>query len=377
MAGRRHFGSVRKRSSDRWQASYWIEGRRHGVGSFLTKADALAYLSNVESDVRRGAWIDPNSGKVTVRAYANEWLSRRTDLATRTRELYRYVLDHHVFPKLGDASLAGLAPSKVRGWHSSIAQEHPATAAKAYRLLSTIMRTAVTDGLILNSPCRVRSAGVERAPERPVASVAEIGALADAMPDHLRIVVLLATWCQLRRGEILGLRRRDVDQLHSLIRVKQTRTFTMKGESVVKAPKTAAGSRTVAVPKFVVAPLAEHLARFTSSEPDAFVVSGRSGIALSRDALQGSWERARTTVGRPEMHLHDLRHTGLTLAAATGATTAELMLRAGHASPAAAHRYQHATRDRDQVVADALDDLVHRASISQIRKQSDRGRDAE
>ena len=30
------------------------------------------------------------------------------------------------------------------------------------------------------------------------------------------------------------------------------------------------------------------------------------------------------------MRLHDLRHTGLTLAAATGATTAELMHRAGH-----------------------------------------------
>ena len=53
---------------------------------------------------------------------------------------------------------------------------------------------------------------------------------------------------------------------------------------------------------------------------------------LTRDALQGSWERARMTIGRPDLRLHDMRHTGLTLAAATGATTAELMHRAGHAS---------------------------------------------
>jgi integrase len=63
-------------------------------------------------------------------------------------------------------------------------------------------------------------------------------------------------------------------------------------------------------------------------------------------------------VGRPDLHLHDLRHTGLTFAAATGATTAELMRRAGHASTEAALRYQHATRDRDRVLAKALEDLM-------------------
>ena len=181
------------------------------------------------------------------------------------------------------------------------------------------------------------------------------------MPDHLKVVILLAAWCQLRRGEILGLRRRDVDPLHATIRIEQTRTFTMKGESTLKAPKTAAGSRTVAIPQFMVAALDEHLTLFTAAAPDSLVVPGRGGRLLSRDALQGSWERARQSVGRSDLHLHDLRHTGLTLAAATGATTAELMLRAGHASPAAAHRYQHATLDRDRVLANALNELVNQS----------------
>jgi len=72
---------------------------------------------------------------------------------------------------------------------------------------------------------------------------------------------------------------------------------------------------------------------------------------------------AREKVGRPDLHLHDLRHTGLTFAAATGATTAELMRRAGHSSAAAALRYQHATDDRDKVLADALADLAASADI--------------
>ena len=126
-----------------------------------------------------------------------------------------------MIPSLGESTLAGLAPSKIRGWHAGIAQNHPATAAKAYRLLSTIMRTAVADGLILTSPCKVDGAGSEHAAERPIATVAEVEALVLALPDRLRLTVLLGTWCQLRRGELLGLRRRDFDLLHATVRVAE------------------------------------------------------------------------------------------------------------------------------------------------------------
>ena len=341
---------------------YWHDGRRHCEGSFIAKADALAFLATVESDLRRGTWIDSRSGKATLKTYADEWLSRRPDLAQRTGELYRHVLDRHIFPQLGETSLAGLTPSKIRGWHAGIAKDHPATAAKAYRLLSSIMRTAVTDGFILQSPCKVNGAGVERSAERPVATVAEIEALAVAMPEHLRLVVLLAAWCQLRRGEILGLRRQDIDLTQAVANIEQTRTFTMKGESLIKQPKTTSSRRSVAVPRHLVERVAEHLNNYTGASPDALVFSGRNGKQLTRDALQGSWEQARASIGRLDLRLHDLRHTGLTLAAATGATTAELMHRAGHSSSAAAQRYQHATRDRDRVLADALSDLAATAT---------------
>jgi len=71
-----------------------------------------------------------------------------------------------------------------------------------------------------------------------------------------------------------------------------------------------------------------------------------------------------------DLHLHDLRHTGLTLAAATGTTTAELMHRAGHASANAALRYQHATKDRDRVLAEALAGLTTPAEIVRIKRES-------
>jgi integrase len=370
MVTRRHFGSVRKRSSGRWQATYWHDGRLHSAGTFVAKADALAYLSTMEADLRRGAWIDPRAGQVTLKTYANEWLDRRPDLAVRTRELYRYVLDRHIFPSLGQSTLAGLAPSKIRGWHAGIAQDHPATAAKAYRLLSTIMRTAVVDGFILTSPCKVDGAGSEHAAERPIATVAEVDALTSAMPERLRLAVLLATWCQLRRGEILGLRRRDIDLMHATIRIEQSRTFTRDGSSLTKSPKTAAGRRTLSVPGNVTQAMIGHLEQFTAVDADALVFTMESGAPLTAVTLQRAWSKARRTIGRPDLHLHDLRHTGLTLAAATGATTAELMHRAGHSSVNAALRYQHATKDRDRVLADALEALVKPAPVIPIDRES-------
>ena len=358
MTGRRHFGTVRKRSSGRWQANYRHQGERHAAGTFASKADALTHLAIIEADVRRGAWIDPRAGDVTLAEYATQWLKRRPDLAVRTRELYDYLLSDHILPSLGHGTISAIAPSRVRGWHAELSSRHPSTAAKSYRLLSTIMKTAVVDGLILASPCRVNGASTEHPAERPVATLAEVDALVQAMPDRLRLVVLLATWCQLRRGEILGLRRRDVDESNATITIERSRTFARDGTSLVKAPKTAAGRRTLSVPSNVAESLRGHLDSFVFTDPESLVFVGPSGVPLTAASLQRAWSKARLMVGRPDLHLHDLRHTGLTLAAATGATTAELMHRAGHASAEAALRYQHATRERDKVLAEALAALV-------------------
>jgi len=240
----------------------------------------------------------------------------------------------------------------VRAWHAALAVDHPTTAAKAYRLLSSILRTALTDEVIARNPCQVKGAAVEKAPERPVVSTAEVEALAEAMPEHLRVAVLLAAWCQLRRGELLGLRRRDIDLLRGAVSIVVTRTTTMAGKTVEKEPKTDAGRRTVAIPGNILPVLEDHLAHYVAPEPDALV------LPVTSRALGIGWDKARLRIGRPDLRLHDLRHSGLTWAAATGASVAELMRRGGHASPAAALRYQHATEDRDRALADALAELA-------------------
>ena len=57
----------------------------------------------------------------------------------------------------------------------------------------------------------------------------------------------------------------------------------------------------------------------------------------------------------PGLHFHDLRHTGNTLASATGTSLRDLMARMGHDSPRAALIYQHATDGADRAIAAGLD----------------------
>lgn len=356
----RTFAKRLKDSGTAYDVRTRIDGRVV-TKTFRTRRDASAHAAIIEGDKLRGAAIDPKRARVTVEDFGTDWLAKRTDLAATTSSLYAHLFDHHIVPALGSTAVGSLSTARVRSWNAGIAKEHPTTAAKAYRLLATIMRSAVDDRLIVQSPCRVKGAAAEEAPERAVASVAEVEALADAMPQELRLAVLLAAWCQLRRGELLGLRRRDVDEVHSTVSVAVTRTATLDGTEVEKGPKTEAGKRTIAVPSNLAAAIADHLDRFVGARPDARVFD------TDTRALRRAWDAARVAVGLPTLHLHDLRHSGLTWSAATGATVAELMHRAGHKSPAAALRYQHATADRDRALADALAELAPVAEVTPIR----------
>ena len=90
----------------------------------------------------------------------------------------------------------------------------------------------------------------------------------------------------------------------------------------------------------------------------ALVFTGAKGAPLRRSNWSVKWRAACRAVGVERLRFHDLRHTCNTLTAATGASTRELMHRLGHSSAAAALRYQRATKERDAVIARALDRII-------------------
>ncbi|MBA2283324.1 MAG: tyrosine-type recombinase/integrase [Acidimicrobiia bacterium] len=363
-ARKRQLGGIDQMPSGRWRVRIAdpVTGARVSIGTFTTKAEAELAFAKALTSQDKGAWVAPSRGRTTLAEYAPEWLdtrltSRGEVLRPKTRELYDSFLRLHILPALGDTALSRLSTSRVRSWHSRLLATGPgpSTAAKCYRLLRTMLNTAVEDGLLAVNPCSIKGAGVEPNEERSIPTLAEVDALADAIRVDLRALVLLAAFVGLRRGELLALTRRDIDLLHRTINVRVQRQEAKGGGHLITAPKTDAGRRRVVIPASLVPELEAHLERWAGSGPDGILFPGTKGGPLRICVWQREWTRTKAELGLPDVRLHDLRHVAGTLAASTGAGTKELMHRLGHASPRAALLYQHATAQRDAAIADAID----------------------
>jgi integrase len=382
---KRYFGSIRQLASGRYQARYTgPDGRPYTAQTpqgrpltFGTKQDAGGWLALRQSEILRGAWLPPAAPKaapVTLRPYAATWLAGR-DLADRTREDYAQVLRDHILPAFGDAPVTAITPAAVREWHVKLRDATgPTMRARAYGLLRTILNTAVADEVIPASPCRVRGGGsVKRAGMTQSATLAELETIVTAMPARYRLMVLLAAWCALRFGELAELRRADIDVTNGIIRIRRG-VVRIRGGRKVKDPKSDAGKRDVAIPPHLMPAVRDHLREHVPVRRDALMFPAASGGHMAPATLYRVYYPARNAAGRPDLRFHDLRHTGATLAAATGATLKELMARLGHSTVAAALLYQHAAAERDKVIAAALSELAGDATVTPITRAKSKKR---
>jgi len=363
---RGRFGTVRKLASGRYQVRYFgPDGRRHSAPqTFERKSDATKYLALVEAKIAREEWANPDRGRVLLGDYADKWISERAGLRPSTVQLYRRLLNKYLRPELGEYPLNRLTTAGLREWRATLLHQGVAQTivAKSYRLLRAVLTTAVEDDrLLVSNPCRIRGADRESPDERPVLTVAQVFELADRMPrSPLRTFILVAAMCSLRWGEITGLRRRDVEKDGSRIYIT-SQLIDLPGQGLIRgAPKSRAGRRTVTVPQALQADLARHLAEYVGPNPDDLVFTMQRGGPMRRGNFNPAtnWKENVTAIGVPHLHFHDLRHTGNTLAAATGSSLRDLMTRMGHDSPRAAMIYQHATNSADQLIADGLSLLI-------------------
>lgn len=288
VASRRTFGNIKKLPSGRYLARYWgpdgvqYSGKTPSGKSltFTTKGDASAYLARIQTAISRGTWVSPDAPQpelpMTFEAYAVAWLAER-DLQTRTRELYAGYLKNRILPTFGALHVAAITPAAVRTWHAAAGSEHPRARAGAYALLKSICATAVADDVIDANPCRITGAGQAKAAKkiRP-AALDELTVILDQLPERYRVSAMLACWCSLRFGEPAGLQRKDVDLVAGVLHVRRAVVRTTAGPEV-KSPKSAAGIRTVPIPRHVLEPLAQHLDVFAQAGPDGLVFPAAQG----------------------------------------------------------------------------------------------------
>jgi integrase len=338
--------------------------------TFTSKTDAEIWLTRKEAEILNGDWINPDSGRVLFGEYAAAWIEERPNLRPKTIQLYRYLLRRHLSPDLSALTIAGITEAHVRRWRKKLldANASAVTVAKAYRLLKAIMNTAVDDALIRRNPCRIRGAGQEKSPERPVLTIAQVYALAEAVDQRYRVLVLLGTFGSLRWGELAALRRASVDLDAGTVKVEQSLTELPGGGYHYGPPKSDAGQRLVSLSDMIIPDLRWHLARFVQPEADALIFTSPTGSPLRHGNFRRrDWLAALESAGLTGIHFHDLRHTGNTLTAGAGANLRELMERMGHSSTKAALVYLHSTSERQQTLAAAVGKLA-KAELQKAKK---------
>jgi integrase len=140
-------------------------------------------------------------------------------------------------------------------------------------------------------------------------------------------MVLLASWCGLRFGELAELRRSDVDLTNGVIHVRRGMVRAKADDPngaklvlLVKGPKSDAGRRDVTIPPHLLPAVADHVKHHAQVGPQGLLFPAGHGGHLVPSTLYRVFYPAREAAGRPDLRFNDLRHTGATL----------LLLRAQH-----------------------------------------------
>lgn len=176
------------------------------------------------------------------------------------------------------------------------------------------------------------------------------------MGPRWRLSVLVGAFASLHPEELAELRRRSVDLDECSLRITHASPELTNGRRVTGDPEARAGKRTVYLPDFLLPELRRHVQWFTEKEPDGLLSIGEKGAPFRRSTFGRKWRKARAKVGMPDnFRFYDLRHTGNTLAADTGARLKGLMVRAGQSSERAQLIQQHSTAKRKRKLAQRID----------------------
>lgn len=359
----------------RYRVVYRVGRKVQSKAGFRTKGEAKAWQRHTLVALDKGEHIENRKTRALFGDYADRWLQRAKNdpgIRLNTWNAYEYQYRVHIKPTFGEVEFRHLDTEAVRTWHTKMkgTARHgddthghlsASTCAKVYRLFRRLCEEAVEDGYLRHNPCRIKKAATEpkyvQAYEEPP-SPTQVRALALAVPERYRAMVLLAGFGGLRWGELSGLQRRHVDLTGGTVRVEQQVVY-VNSDMMVGPPKSDAGVRTVYVPAEVVNALTLHLAKFVENKPGSWVFTGDRGAWLRHSNFRRRvWLPATEATELVGVRFHDLRHAAATLAAMTGASTKDLMARMGHASQAAAIRYQHATQAQQKAIATKLDALL-------------------
>ena len=375
---RRHFGSVRKLPSGRFQASYWHESSRHQAPStFTTKADALAWLSAADADIHRGSWVDPRGGGLTLEQVAAKWLEANPAKRPNTFAMDEIVIRVHLKPLASRKIRSVTQPdvqALVNAWSGAAA---PRTVKRRYGVLAAVFGYAVAADWLARSPCRNINLPSVNSTRRRRLNPEQVAALAEAMDPRYRPMVWLGAVLGWRWEEAAGLRVGALDLLRGTVTVTETNIRDAKGRPVSGQPKSKASGRTISLPSVLGELLAEHMTArgITAADGDRLLFEAPNGGPLRYANWRNRvWLPAVKVTGLEGAGFHDLRRATATAMVAAGVDIKTAQERLGHSDPRLTLAiYAQATSAADRAAAEILGAQFLGASRTARRRSFDPG----
>ena len=336
-------------------------------GGFASQKAARTALNKVLSAADEGMVVTRSS--TLLGDYLDEWMDgAESSLKQTTAFGYRRAIDK-LKATLGHVRLQDLTPLGIeRAYRQLIAS---GLAAKTVRHSHTVLRRALADaerlGLVSRNAAAAAKAPAVVDKEQSTWTPAELSAFLSSVADHrLFAAFVLSATTGMRRGELLGLRWRDVDLDSG--RVSSVRTITtVNCQPIETSTKTNKSRRRVALDGATVEVLRAHRERQAVERKAAgsawqetgLVFTLEDGSAIHPDRFSRWFSRLVDVAGLPHIRLHDLRHTHATLALQAGVHPKVVSERLGHATVGITlDLYSHVSPAMDEDAAERIAGLL-------------------
>jgi integrase len=283
-------GWVEERSEGRWRLN--VPGGSDADGERIVhrrmvdakgEREAKKLLDLFSAEVQKGEYIAPS--KFSFKEFAERWLRDygETNLGLKTLDRYKRMLKSRIVPALGHLKLEQIKPLHLMDFYKNLTENgiredgkpgalSPKTILHHHRLLSAMFNDAVEWQVINSNPAaRVKPPKVKRhqAAYYNEEQTAVLLAAAENEPMKYKVLIILAVFSGLRRGELLGLEWQDINFEKGTLEVRQASQY-VPGEGVfTKDPKSESSKRIVALPKFVMEILQEYQKHVNEMEESA------------------------------------------------------------------------------------------------------------
>ena len=350
--------TIDKRANGKYRARYFGPDRRWHSRTFDRRVDAQRWRQQQLARIDRGEWVDPNAGYRTFAEITERWEAGRLAKRPSTQERDHNYLNSLILPHLGSEPLSSISPALLEAWVAQLVADGkaPATVRKAWQITTSVLALAVRDRLISSSPAfGVELPRIER--EEPLfLEWPDIAALADAIDQRYRAMVMVGALAGLRIGEVCGLKVEDVDLLHKRLFVRRT-VGVVNGSTATGRPKTEKSVRNVALPPSLVEELEAHLTQLGDVPPDGWLFASPMGGPIdSKNWSRRMWKPAVKAAGLPaELRFHDLRHSHVALLIAVGEHPRAIADRLGHVNVnTVLNVYGHLLEGTDEAAAERI-----------------------